>query len=118
MSDAYSLNTEDFNYEEDPGSHKIEESRPSGSHSHSEGVFKDDAGGNATLCKDDAAMEEADSQINSSPEVLASSELVEGSDTLSGVLQEEVVPSEGLAKQNEDVECDSNVGGSVCHPSK
>lgn len=121
MSEAHSLGTQDDINERDPGSYKIEESRLSQSCSHSEGVFEDDAGGDTTLSKDDAAMEE--DQMNSSPVILASHELVEGSDTLSGVLQE-VVSSEGLVKHGgtecvQDVPQDStSMGGSASHPSK
>ena len=119
MSEAHSLGTQDNINEEEPGSYKIEESRLSGSCSHSEGVFEDDAGRDTTLSKDDAAMEE--DLINSSPVILASPELVEGSDdTLSGVLQE-VVPSEGLVR-HEDTECGKDVQedstGVSGHPSK
>ena len=122
MSEAHSLGTQDNINEEDPGSYKIEESRLSGSRSHSEGVFQDDAGGDTTLSKDEAAMEK--DQINSSPVILASPELVEGSaDALSGVLQE-VVPSEGLV-EHEGTECgkevqedSTSVGGSASHPWK
>ena len=118
MSETRSLGTQDNINEEDPGCYKIEESGPSGSRSHSDGVFEDGAGGDTTLSKDDAALEE--DQTNSSPGILASRELVEGSDTLSEVLQE-VVPPEDLV-EHEGTECvqeeSTSVGGSASHPLK